>query len=121
MPDFALDEGLLTKRISIYAQPTGANALNEHTTAGTLVCKLWADLNPSDAGKIRPAEILRAGGDEVEAQDVWRVRYDSRIRETQSVVWNDQRWRIVGVTIKGAKQGMDIQAVRVGVDDTSNL
>ena len=121
MPDFDLDEGLLTKRISIYAQPTGANALNEHTTAGALVCKLWAELNPADSAYRVTRDELTRTMDNAEAVDVFRTRYDSRVSETHAIHWKSQVWRIVGIQIQGASQAMDIKAVRVGVDDTSNI
>lgn len=112
MPEFSLDAGKLTKRISIYAAPTGENEINEATTAGTLIKSAWAELNPSGSASSR--EVARQGGDGVESVDIWRVRYDSRITEDARIDWNSQSWRVASVDILGSKVGMDIRAVRLG-------
>jgi head-tail adaptor len=111
MPEFVFDEGRATKRISVISAPTGANALNEATTDGTLVGKAWAELNPDGSATSR--DFARQGGDGVQSIDTWRVRYRSAFTENMSITWNSQTWRIASIDILGSKVAMDIRAVRV--------
>lgn len=111
MPDFDLDVGRLDKRVSIYNAPTGENVINEPTTAGTLLTKMWSELNP--AGARDAIDTMRPGGDASEYTDVWRMRYNASIAEGMKLVWRSMSWRVVGLRILGPCVGLDVMAVRV--------
>lgn len=111
MPELSLNEGLLTKRISVYNPATGSNELNEPTSDPVLALKVWAELNPKSSQSGMMSQ--RFAGEGTKAMDVWRVRYNARITEAMQIKWNEQWWRIDAIDILGAKVAMDIRATRI--------